>query len=190
MPSFLFVVLMWLAPSILIPIDKNAFRYLLAVVSITSFVIPMIMLTSLKLTAIIPDYYLEDRKHRIIPFIFVTIIYGASCYMFYNQFNFAKVIYQCFFSITLLLFVLTAITIFWKISIHSAAISGVFGILYALQIQNPDVDLLYLLTTFLVLIGIVGTSRMKLNAHTIEQTIAGILVGFACCFLVVWFWGF
>ncbi len=180
---------MWYAPTLLIPIDKVVFPYLLLVVALTSFVIPLILLTSLKLSAIIPDFYLEHRSHRIVPFIFIAIIYGVSFYMFYNQFNFARIVYQSYFSMTLLILILTIITFYWKISVHSASLAGAFGILYAYQILNPDIDLLYILAVLLLITGIVGSSRMKLNAHSLGQIIAGLVVGFFSCFLTIWIWG-
>ncbi len=189
MPSYLLISLMWYAPSLLIPIDQQAFPYLLLVVALTSLVIPLILLTSLKFSDLIPDFYLENKNHRIIPFVFVAIIYGVSFYMFYTQFDFARIVHLTYFSITLLLLELALVTIYWKISVHSASMAGTFGIIYALQLQNPDIDLLYLLIAVILISGIVGTSRLKLNSHTLSQIMVGMLLGFVSCFITVWMWG-
>jgi len=187
MPTYTFTVLMWLAPSSLMPIGKDLFWHILLVICLTSFLIPLLFISTLRVTSVIPDFYLDDKRQRIIPFLFVGIIYAVSTYMFYSQFSFTKVIYVLYFSTTLLITLLTLITFYWKISVHSAAIAGTFGILYALQIKNPDFNFLYLLSGLLLVTGLVTSSRLKLNAHTISQTLWGSVVGFAICFLLVYF---
>ncbi len=187
MPTFMFLAIMWIAPPILMPISREFFFNILIIISLTSFFIPVLMLSTLRVASVIPDFYLDDRKIRIIPFLFIGIIYGVSTYMFYKQFPYTKVIYLSYFSTTLLITIITLITMYWKISVHSASIAGTFGILYAIQIKNPDFDFLYLLSGLSIIFGIVGTSRLLLNTHTTRQIIWGAVIGFVICFPIVWF---
>lgn len=186
MPSYTFILLMWFAPPALRPIGENLYFNILLVVSITSFLIPLLMMSTLRVTLVIPGFHLEKKKDRVVPFFFVFVIYAVSTYMFYTQFNFARLFYVSYLATSLLIFILTIITIFWKISIHSAAIAGVFGILYAIQMKFPELNLLYLLAALLVTIGIVGASRLSLQLHNYKQVILGYLVGFANCYAIVW----
>lgn len=186
MPSYTFILLMWLAPPALRPIGENLYFNIMLIVSITSLLIPLLMMSTLRVTLVIPNFHLEEKKQRIVPFFFVFIIYAVSTYMFYSQFNFAKLFYVAYLATSLLIFILTVITIFWKISFHSAAIAGVFGILYAIQMKFPELDLLYMLAALLVVSGLVGASRLSLQLHNYKQVIIGYLVGFVNCYLIVW----
>src|SRR5690606_11186191 len=173
MPSYTFILLMWLAPPALRPIGENLYFNIMLIVSITSLLIPLLMMSTLRVTLVIPNFHLEEKKQRIVPFFFVFIIYAVSTYMFYSQFNFAKLFYVAYLATSLLIFILTVITIFWKISFHSAAIAGVFGILYAIQMKFPELDLLYMLAALLVVSGLVGASRLSLQLHNYKQVIIG-----------------
>ncbi|GAB4254587.1 MAG: hypothetical protein Kow00129_15620 [Thermoleophilia bacterium] len=64
--------------------------------------------------------------------------------------------------------VLTAITTVWKISFHTATLTG--ALLVAAVLLQP------VLLTLSPLIALVGWSRVKLGRHTPGQTVAGALV--------------
>ena len=72
----------------------------------------------------------------------------------------------CYFTNTLLVLLITN---WWKVSIHTTAVSGP---LTALIYQFGNVVL-----PFLVLIPLVGASRLILKRHTIAQVIVGAAIG-------------
>lgn len=181
MPTYTVMVLMWMAPPVLRPIGENLYFNVLLIVTVTSFFLPVLMLSVLKATRLIPDFYLEDRKSRIAPFLFVLVIYGVSAYMFFNQFNFAKIFYVAYSATLLLILWLVLINFFWKISIHSASVAGVFGIIYAVQLKFPEVDLLGAMAVVLLMAGVVGSSRLALQQHTYPQVLAGLALGVINC---------
>ena len=187
MLTYTFIAIMVIAPPVFMPLSRDLFWHVLLVVGLTSFIIPVLLISTLRVLAVIPDFYLDNKKQRIIPFLSIAIIYGISAYMFYSQFAFTKIIFVAYFSTTLLITLLTVITLYWKISFHSASIAGMFGILYAIQLRNPDYNFLYLLSAILLTIGIVSSSRLKLNAHTLGQIIGGAVIGFTICFLIFYY---
>ena len=67
------------------------------------------------------------------------------------------------------------ITRYWKISTHALGITASLAALVHLYGQQP--------LPFLVLIPIVGWSRVYLKAHTTAQVVGGTLLGFACVML-------
>ena len=76
------------------------------------------------------------------------------------------------------------INLWWKISTHSAAIGGVTGAFVAFAAIfnfNP----VWWICLLLLLAGMVGTSRIILRQHTLEQVVAGYLIGIVCAFLAV-----
>ena len=76
------------------------------------------------------------------------------------------------------------INIWWKISTHSAAIGGVTGALVAFAAIfnfNP----VWWICLLLLLGGMVGTSRIILRQHTLEQVVGGYFVGILCAFISI-----
>jgi membrane-associated phospholipid phosphatase len=77
--------------------------------------------------------------------------------------------------IAALVVVATVITLFYKVSVHSLAMGGFIGILFPLIRFSST--LLLPTTLFVVLTGVVVSSRLMLNAHTPRETLVGSLVG-------------
>jgi membrane-associated phospholipid phosphatase len=88
-----------------------------------------------------------------------------------------------------LLALLAAITLFWKVSVHSAAAGGVAGALAALLMKVPENELFYPMIATIVVAGAVMSSRLRLNVHSPGQVYTGVLIGFAVCFAALyWFY--
>lgn len=45
-----------------------------------------------------------------------------------------------------------------------------------------DVNVMIMLSMGIVLAGVMCTARLLLQRHTLGQVLAGLLLGFACCF--------
>lgn len=89
---------------------------------------------------------------------------------------------------TLLVAVLTIITVWFKVSIHAAAISGVVGFFLVFGLKFPDSQALYPLLILLILAGLVMSARLQLNAHTPKEILAGTITGLVVCFgILFWF---
>lgn len=73
----------------------------------------------------------------------------------------------------------TAITRYWKISLHNACFSATWMIiLLQVWLGNYKVDtLLILVTAALLSILIMGLARVRLEVHTIPQVIGGVIYG-------------
>ena len=71
------------------------------------------------------------------------------------------------------------ISFYWKISAHSVGIGGVIGMLMVLNTQFEGNVLLYPIVGLIVVGGFVISARLALQAHTLAETAAGFLMGFA-----------
>ncbi|MCQ2959209.1 MAG: phosphatase PAP2 family protein [Bacteroidales bacterium] len=83
------------------------------------------------------------------------------------------------------IFIANLITYFWRISLHTIGMGGLLGLLASFYLEEP---LFYtfaieLIPFFIILSGLVGTSRLYLKAHTPLQIYAGYAVGFFTIFL-------
>ncbi|MCH2218576.1 MAG: hypothetical protein MK076_11005 [Flavobacteriales bacterium] len=188
-PTYLFGVFIKFHPVVLSPYSPSAYLWLWIVVLVTTFVIPAISMTFLKLTKNIPDFKLYDRKDRVLPFVFITFFYGVTSYMFLFKMNMGLQVGVMMISTTLLIGLLTVITFTYKISIHSAGIWGAVGILMAHSMISTEHELVVPLVLAVVAAGVVNAARLFLNAHSPKQVLYGSLLGFMVCYLGIMFFG-
>ena len=135
------------------------------------------------------------RKERLPVLILISIYYLMTYYIFryWNTtlLNLFHPYLSFLFAGLVLIFTLTAITYFWKISLHSSSISALCGGMMAETIVAHPVSsqeqIFYINMALLVLVGIVCFSRLYLKAHTVSQTITGIALGFSLAFSLVFF---
>lgn len=78
--------------------------------------------------------------------------------------------------------VCTIITTKFKISIHATALSGMLGVLLALEMNLSELDLFMPILVTVLATGLSMSARLALNAHTPKQVLYGFLVGFGLNF--------
>lgn len=78
------------------------------------------------------------------------------------------------------------INIWWKISIHTAAIGGVGGALFAFSFYLGFNPVWWFCLIFLIA-GLMGTCRMILRQHTLAQVVIGFWVGVVSAALAILF---
>lgn len=187
MPSYLFLYIILFATTLMQPLHRDSLFQVLVIIFIVTFIIPAISIGTLRLSNFISDLKLEDRKERITPFLFVTCFYGITAYMFYSKLNFNSLIFLIFSSTTLLLFVITIVTRFWKISIHGAGIGGTIGFILALGLYHPIPHFAIVLAVVVSIAGMIAYARISLNTHTPLQVYSGILLGVSLCFTSLYY---
>ena len=119
---------------------------------------------------------LGQKERRMVPYI-ISIACYFTCYYVMNRLQFPRFMSNILMAALVIQLLCAVINIWWKISTHSAAIGGVAGALLAFSaifIFNP----VKWLSLVMIVAGLVGTSRMILRQHTLEQVVAGFAVGF------------
>jgi len=169
------------------------YNYLLSLQVLLAVIIPLGSLYVMYRSKIVSSMHLHERKERI-PVFVITLFYYMLTYYFMRKIHVTNLdflgAFMSFLSAGMILtFLSLVITFFWKISIHAIGISGLAGgflgfseILY--PIQNAE-EMMYLNVFILLMVGVVGTSRLVLNAHSLSQIIAGTFLGFTVEYLVV-----
>ena len=187
MPSYLFSFIIFFAASLLQPLPKESLLQVLSIIFIVTFIIPAISIGTLRLSNFITDLNLTDKKQRITPFLFVTCFYGITAYMFYAKLNISNLIFLVFATTTSLLFIITVVTYFWKISVHGAGIGGAIGFIIALSVVYPIPHFALALACLTIITGLIAYARLSLNAHTPLQVYVGVLLGIALCYSSLYF---
>jgi len=178
MPTFSFILLFTFLPQVINPLGWITLPFLF----VTTCVIPVISISMLKYFGSIANFRLERREERIVPFSFVTIFYGITTYMFVFQVKVNQAVALMLISTTLLVLILAIITLWFKISIHTAGVSGVVGILIAFGLKYPGTSVLYPLIGMILVAGLTMSARLHLNAHTPKEIFAGLAAGLSICF--------
>ncbi len=125
------------------------------------------------------DIFFEDRTKRAPLFLIGIIAYSiGAILLFYINAPFIVTALMLAYAINSL--AAAAITLFYKVSIHTWGISG------------PTVALFYMYGIAALMAGIViallvGFSRVRANAHTTGQVLLAILVSMPLTYLVIYY---
>ena len=161
--------------------DKYTALLTIAILFISTSIIPLFITVLLKQLKIISSLQMPDREERKIPFALTCFCYFYAYYLLKHHLELnlnGLIFYFIFFGMfaTILGFF---ITLSWKISIHMIGIGGITGILTLLS-KTSDPPLLYPLIITILCAGLIAFSRLQLNAHNSKQIIAGFCLGFGC----------
>jgi hypothetical protein len=144
---------------------------------------------------------LPEKEDRIAPYIITGIFY---LWMFRNLLDNPDVpssFSRAILGASIGLFLAFFINIFDKISAHTVGIGGILGFILVFLFQHKEAELLFqglndaiyliplpLIFLFFVLIaGLVGSSRLYLKAHQPMQVYGGFIIGIIAQFIALRF---
>lgn len=182
--SYLLILINYYFPAMLMIAPQN-FRPVLAFTFCFTFIFPALNILMFKQFGTISSYSMESRKERIIPFVGISITYVVMTFLFHYKVSFSPNFNSLILLVTALVVAATAITFFYKISVHSLAMWGGIGIIMPLNKAIEQTYLLWPTALIIVAAGAVMSARLYLNAHTPRQIMLGALVGFGIGFLGV-----
>jgi hypothetical protein len=189
MATYFFGLLYFFLPSALFPIAKDRQPVLIVFISLMTFFIPAVGISVLRTFGAISSFTLFDRRERIRPFFLIMIVYLFFTYFFaFKQgFGIEDNLFKFLLIIDLLVIVATAITFYYKVSIHSIGIMGVLGIVLPLNNMVENNTLFIPTIVIIIISGLVMSARLQLNSHTTREVWVGALTGFLIGFLGVIF---
>ncbi len=121
---------------------------------------------------------LSLRTNRLVPYVLHIICYGMLLRFLYNIH--APIFMGGIIVISLLVqCACTVVTLWWKVSMHSAGVGAIIGAIVAYSSIfhfNP----VWWLCLAILVSGVVNSSRMFLRQHTLGQVLGGTLIGFVC----------
>ena len=152
---------------------------------VLTIVAPLISVGYLVYQKQVENFYLDNRSERILPMA-IAVTYTFGLYYFLQLFNLpTPVLATVGVSVIGVAFTLL-ITLFWKISAHMMGISGFTAIVFALsQLLTPASPQIIL--GLLLLSGFVGTARLVQKSHSLNQILAGWILGFLVSYVSM-FW--
>jgi hypothetical protein len=189
MPSLVFGLLFFGVPQATSLPEAFKVRIFYLIVTAT-LLIPMILMLGLRWSGYVKSLHFEEKGDRRIPFLLVTLFYVLITYFLKEKTEFDPILWQGMGVITTAVALLTAVTYFWKMSAHLTGIGGVLAVTGILGFYFPSMTVAYFLVAFLVLGGVVASSRLYLDAHRPAEVYVGLLVGFVTCWIgFSWIYG-
>ncbi len=180
--------------------DKDS-KLLVLRVFLSTFFIPAFALAMLRFTGMVKSLEMKSRQERIGPYIITGIFY---IWMFRNFLSSSQVptAFTCFLlGASIGLFIAFFINIFSKISAHAVGMGGLLGMvvitmllfsydtftLNSTIVGMVEVSMNWVLIFTILIAGLVGSSRLLLQAHEPMDLYGGYLVGFASQFIALRF---
>ena len=125
------------------------------------------------------------RERRMVPYV-ISIVCYFTCVYIMERLHMPHFMGNIVVAALLVQIVCATINVWWKISIHTAAIGGVAGAVFAFA-EYLSFNPVWWLCLIIVVAGMVGTSRMILRQHTLGQVVGGFWTGFLCAAVAVLF---
>ncbi len=177
--TYLLMMLAWALPAALDPVPIQSQWTFILFIFLVTFVLPVSSLSIFSLFGTIKSFTMKDRKERILPFIFISLMYVVMTYIFYSKFRFGfnDNLLKLITIIDMLVVVATIATLFYKVSVHSMGIWGLIGITLLLTKISEVNTLFYATLGLIVLAGVIMSSRLQLSAHTYREVMWGSVLG-------------
>ena len=158
-------------------------RAISGIVFVTTFLLPTVISYLLLKKGLVKSFEMDDREERTLPFVSTCFCY-CICYYLLNRLYLPPVFNLLIMGATTAVVLATLINLKWKISIHMIGIGGIVGALISLS-QKILQDMQPAILLFILLSGLLGTSRLLLRSHNDKQVYAGFLVGMCTGFIML-----
>jgi membrane-associated phospholipid phosphatase len=115
------------------------------------------------------DLYVSKKETRTPFFLIAIALYSFAAIIFFSTNT--KIMFLMALGYTFVTIILLVVNRFWKVSVHSAGVTGpIFALIFVFGIIVMPLSLIIVLVSW---------SRIKLKKHTFMQTFAGSLIPIA-----------
>lgn len=180
-PTYLFALLAWAVPTLLEPIGVEVQGKFLIFIFLVTAVLPLLNVSIFKSFGTIRSFAMVERRERLIPFVFVSVIYIAVTYLFHAHagMRLNDHFLQFMIIIDMIAVAATIATFFFKVSVHSLTIWGVIGILVPLNRITEVQTIFYATVAVIALAGFIMAARLETGSHTPREVMWGAVIGLA-----------
>jgi hypothetical protein len=168
-------------------IPKDIIEAKIISIFILTIILPILLFFLLKTLGKANSIYLENTQERIYPLILNCLVVLIVLQRILSP---AQLIELYYFFVGILISSMTCLilAIFnFKASIHMISISGVFMFFINLSIHF-SINIMGTLALMSILTGAIATSRLHMKAHSYNELIFGVLIGFIPQLLLVRYW--
>lgn len=150
-------------------------QFVYGVVVINAIMLPTAVFLFLIRKGMIQSLHMHTAGERTVPFLTV-IIFQLSTYFLFLRMPLPKLIPDLVLASLASVGVALLINLRWKVSIHMLGMGGLVGTFIGLALRY-QVEALQVVMALVIVSGLVGYARLRLNAHTQGQVYVGFLLG-------------
>lgn len=164
-------------------LDPAAKRAILFVMALGTLVFPLMMLPVLQYRSlVIKNGQAATKAEKLVPEIIILALYIIT-FIYFLRLPLSKVIHGYVLSVTGTFLLVLVLNLRFRISIHTAAIGGVTGLIIALIFLYDTPLQGFLMLSFFVS-GLVGSSRLAQGDHW-GGVLSGFLLGLGIVMLTI-----
>ncbi|MCH7535455.1 MAG: hypothetical protein IH948_06865 [Bacteroidetes bacterium] len=183
MPTIGVLIIIYLSPHLAIFISPPVIQTISLTMLLLTLTCPVLATIYVIRKRKITTLQLENHRERLVPLTYTLLFYTLTCSLLKIIPGVPLIIYLYVLGSTATVLAALLINYKWKISTHMMGIGGVVGMLIALSyILMENLEMLILPAVLIA--GIIGYARLKLNAHTPEQVLAGFTIGVLSQFIL------
>jgi len=155
----------------------------LIVVTLT-LVLPVCMIPFYLYFKMIRQIEIHEHQERLIPMIITLVAYLCAWFLI-RRLPVSQLYGRFMLAACLSLLIALIVSFSWKISLHMIGLGGLTGLVLALS-RKLGLDMMVVLLIIVMLSGLAAWARLRLNAHSGMQVLAGFLTGLTtACFILL-----
>lgn len=174
-PVYVVMLAFWLQPVELMYYGPRLTGLIVLEVIIIASLVPMLAMAVLIKLGLLQSVMAENRHERHWPYLIQALCLASLVFLFRSM-NLAHLLYMGVTGALLAVLGAWFINRHWKISAHSIGMGGLAAFVWCMQGVAQQAIFWPLLLSF-IFAGLVGSSRLYLQAHQPAQIYAGYLLG-------------
>jgi hypothetical protein len=140
----------------------------------STVVFPLLILFIYNRSNFIAAMQMTEKNERHLPYLIMLVTY-IIIYLLFLQVSLPEVFHRYLFGNIIICLAAVLINLRYKISIHMLAVGGLTGVMIGISFRLM-INLNFIIFLLILLSGIIGFSRLKLNAHKPMEVYSGYLV--------------
>ncbi len=181
-PSYGVILSLWVTVLAVLPHGVR-WNVVLMTALITAF-LPALAIFLLYKVKLISDPGLNKRKERYVPYGITCVCYILAAW-YLARIHAPSWMWLFMVSGAVAAVICVTVNLWWKISAHMAAFGGLVALMFRIMDDGINIVPMWLVISIgILLLGILGSSRLLLERHTFWQVFAGTAVGFASVYLL------
>jgi len=155
---------------------------ILIVVTLT-LVLPVCLVPFYLYFKMIRQIEIPERQERIVPMVITLVAYLGAWFLI-RRLPVSQLYSRFLLAACIALLAGLVISLSWKISLHMIGLGGLTGLVLALS-RKLGVDMMMVLLLLIILSGLAGYARLRLNVHSVLQVLAGFLTGLTVSYFLL-----
>ncbi len=186
-PVFVNFLNLWLLfnifPSLSFGLPQSRQYFYIAFIFIATSIIPIIMVFVMRMLGKVQSILLTTKEDRKLPYL-VTMLLYFFCFYYFIKFHTPPLILSYLIACAVIIGIVMTINFFDKISIHTATLGALAGLI-AVAGRYGVADARLMLVGIFLISGLVATARIFANAHHNKQVYSGFFLGFVLMFFIL-----